>query len=94
MKLYFYGTNDGKYYQGRSPSGRIKQTDELCEAVFFNEEAKDNAEECIELGYNLYSVDVSKPTLERKGSDNPVAPKPRDSFADWEIHPIDLFGRK
>lgn len=47
---------------------------------------------CLELGYNLYSVYLSKPFIEKESPSNMPAVKSKDSFVDWELNPLDLFG--
>lgn len=95
MKLYLFGTEDGKWYAGRTPAGRIKEVSDYTEAVLFTENTKDDAEYCIELGYGMYSIEVSQPKLETPGSSGSKAPGSGDktsSFKEWELHPMDLFG--
>lgn len=48
--------------------------------------------DCLELGYNLYSVYLSKPVTEEESTSNMLTVKSKDSFVDWELNPLDLFG--
>lgn len=54
MKLYIYGNGNASWYQGRSPTGRVKMCDDFSEACFFTEKTKDEAEDCLDLGLDLY----------------------------------------
>ena len=65
----------------------------MCEAVFFFDEVtKDDVMDCLELGYNLYSVYLLKPVIEEESTSNMLTVKSKDSFVDWELNPLDLFG--
>ena len=94
MKLYIYGDDNGKWYCGRSPAGRVKTTDDFTEATMFTEETVHEAEDCIMLGLNLYSIEISQPQLETQGDGS--FPNSGSSFnmKDWEIHSMNLFGDK
>lgn len=95
MKLYIYGDGEGNFYQGRSPTGRVKYTQTFTTATFFTEWDKDDAEDCIDLGLNLYSVEVSAPELEKEGTVSAVMPGvPERAFDDWAVNPMDLFGKE
>lgn len=48
--------------------------------------------DCLELVYNLYSVYLSKPVIEEESTSNMLTVKSKDSFVDWELNPLDLFG--
>lgn len=92
MKLYAYGDGKGNWYQGRSPSGRVKYTDKLAEAVFFDYDSKDDAEDCLGLGLGLYAMELSEPirvtpptVTDLKGTG------PSKEFSNWEVHSMDLF---
>lgn len=67
MKLYVFKKGD-LWYAGRSPTGRVKTVPNFEEAVFFTDETKEYAEDCFDLGYDLYSVEVGTPVLERTSS--------------------------
>lgn len=93
MKLYIYGDGQGNYYQGRSPTGRVKYTPRYTAATFFSAEEKDDAEDCIELGLHLYEVEVSEPVQVSEGIVSTPTPGVKaKSFDDWQVHPMDLFG--
>lgn len=93
MKLYIYGDSEGNYYQGRSPTGRVKYTPDFETAIFFTEGDKDDAEDCIELGLSLYSLEISELILVSSGSVGAVGScLPEKSFKDWEVHKMNLFG--
>ena len=92
MQLYVYGAN-GKWYQGRSPAGRVKETDNIEDACFFTAANVDDAEDCIELGYSLYVLDVGEPELVRNGSTTPKEkPDGHFDYNSWAVHPMDLSG--
>lgn len=94
MKLYAYGTDDGRWYQGRSPSGRVKECDSVTDAAFFTEDTKDDAADCIELGYNCYSMELGAPVLEQTAT-QPKKPTTSDfDYQSWEVYPMNLFGPK
>lgn len=67
MKLYVFKKDD-LWYAGRSPTGRVKTVPNFEDGVFFTEETKEEAEDCFDLGYSLYSVEVGAPVLEKEGS--------------------------
>lgn len=93
MKLYIYGDGKGNYYKGRSPSGKVRYTKTYTTAVFFTEEEKEDAEDCIDLGLNLYALEVSEPTLVSQGTVSTAMPAiPTQTFEKWEAHSMDLFG--
>lgn len=68
MRLYVCIKDGGKYYQGCSPTGRVRETTDLNEAYFFTEQNVSEADDVLHLGYSLYSVEVSDPVLEKKSS--------------------------
>lgn len=93
MNLYIYGDGNGNYYQGRSPTGRVRYTPHFETAAFFTEGDKDDAEDCIELGLCLYSLEISEPILVSAGSAGAAGScLPEKSFKDWEVHKMNLFG--
>ena len=93
MVLYIFGDGNGKFYQGRSPTGKVKMTSSYTEAAFFTESSKEDADDCVDLGLSLYSLEVSKPRLMHKGTGSSEQPE-EDSFQKWEVHKMDLFGSK
>lgn len=93
MKLCIYGDGQGNYYQGRSPTGRVKYVSDYTAATFFSETDRDDAEDCLDLGLCLYAVEVSEPVLVRRGSGVSSTPGIKEqSFDNWQVHPMDLFG--
>lgn len=95
MTLYLFGDGLGNWYQGCSPTGRAKYTTQMEAAVFFNEEDKEYAEDCLGLGLNLYTVEVSTPVLVKEGS--MVKKEEEDTGTGekfWEVYPMDLFSRE
>lgn len=94
MKLYIYGDGEGNFYQGRSPTGRVKYTKMFTAAAFFTEWDKDDAEDCIDLGLNLYSLEVSAPELVKEGTVSTMTLGiPERSFEDLAVHSLNLFGK-
>lgn len=94
MKLYLYGTKDGRWYVGRTSTGRLKQVEDFTEAILFTESTKDEAKDYLDSVWHLYSVEVSQPRLETPGSseDNtPGASVKASSSEDGKLHPMDLF---
>ena len=80
MKLFIFGNKQGQWYIGRSPAGRVKYTDNFASAYFFLEEVAD-AEDCLELGLDLYSVEVSAPVLEKNSTGAGVPVQKYSSFS-------------
>lgn len=67
MKLYVFKKGD-VWYAGRSPTGRVKTVPNFEDAVFFTEDSKEYAEDCLGLGFDLYSVEVGAPVREQVAS--------------------------
>lgn len=93
MKFFIFGSKQGQWYIGRSPAGRVKYTDNFASAHFFLEEEVADAEDCLELGLDLYSVEVSAPVLERNSTGAGVPVQKCSSFSQWEVHPMDLMSK-
>ena len=91
MKVYAYRGEDGRWYAGRSPTGRVKWVNLVTNAVLFSSECVETAEDCEELGLDLYVMDISEPTLVRSATG--PAPENKSSFdmESFEVHPMDLF---
>lgn len=93
MKLFLFGDKQGQWYIGRSPSGRVQYTDNFAGAHFFPEEEVGDAEDCLGLGLDLYSVEVSNPVLVKNSTEREVPVQDGGTFAQWEVHPMDFVGR-
>lgn len=91
MKLYVFRADDGRWYRGRLPTGRVQMVPGLTDAYFFNAETAKDAEDCFDMGLSLYEVEISEPRLVKNGVAG-ITPDTGSTFSmkKFEVHSMKL----